>query len=80
MEEVSGLSSNPDELVNVIDEMEGKIATLQAQVAEEVVKAEKYKANLVVVSIFCCLVIFNCPYSWKTFGAGTIICHSSWRS
>lgn len=41
----SGLSSNPDQLVAFIDEMEGKIASLQAQVAEEVVKMDKYKVR-----------------------------------
>lgn len=47
MEEGSGLSSDPDQLVTVIDDMEGKIASLQAQVAEEVVKADKYRVNTV---------------------------------
>ena len=45
MEDEGGLSSNPDELVALIDETESKINTLQAQVAEEVVKMDKYKVS-----------------------------------
>ena len=41
----SGLSSDPDDLVALIDEIEGKINTLQGQVAEEVVKMDKYRVS-----------------------------------
>ena len=45
MEEGEGLNGDPDQLVTFIDEMEGKISTLQAQVAEEVVKREGYRVR-----------------------------------
>lgn len=45
MEEGSDLSADPDQLVTVIDEMDGKIASLQAQVAEEEAKSEKHKVG-----------------------------------
>lgn len=39
-------STDPDQLVVYIDDMESKISVLQAQVAEEVVKMERYKVSL----------------------------------
>lgn len=49
MEEGVGSSStDPDQLVAYIDEMESKISMLQGQVAEEEVKMERYKVGLKV--------------------------------
>lgn len=43
MDDESGLSSSPEDLAALIEEVEVKISTLQNKVAEEVVKMEKYK-------------------------------------
>ena len=43
MDDNSDLSSDPDQLVTVIDEMEGKITSFQALLAEEAAKREHYK-------------------------------------
>lgn len=45
MEDSSEMSTDPDQLVAVIDDMESKIASLQVQVAEEVAKNEKYRVS-----------------------------------
>ncbi len=43
--EGSGLSANPDELVALIDETESKISELQAQLADEAAKMDRYKVR-----------------------------------
>ena len=45
MEDGSGLSSDPQDLATLIDEIETKITRLQGQVEEEVEKSEKYKVR-----------------------------------
>lgn len=45
------MNSDPYQLVNFIDEMEGKISTLQGQVAEEVVKMDKYRVRHLYVDV-----------------------------
>ena len=67
--EGSVLSSDPDELVALIDETESKIGTLQGQVAEEVVKMDKYKVSNCLECYISTeyLVIFK-NLAWLTFG------------
>ena len=58
MEDSSEMSSDPDQLVAVIDEMESKIASLQVQVAEEVAKNEKYRVSKIWGYSCCCYLLF----------------------
>ena len=49
MEEgVGSGSTDPDQLVAYIDEMESKISTLQEQVVQEGVKMERYKVSSII--------------------------------
>ena len=41
-------STDPDQLVAYIDEMESKISTLQEQVVQEGVKMERYKVSSII--------------------------------
>ncbi len=43
MDDGCGLSSDPSDLADLIDEIERKISTLEGQVAEEIAKMENYR-------------------------------------
>lgn len=45
MDDGSGLSSDPQELASLIEELETEISSLEGKVAEEVVKMDKYKVS-----------------------------------
>ena len=45
MDESSDLPSDPEQLANIIEEAENKVVTLQAKIAEEESKMERYRVS-----------------------------------
>ena len=46
MDDGSGLPTDPEQLGSYIEDCDGKIAGLQAKIAQEVAKVEKYRVSL----------------------------------